>query len=136
MKKHFQFPLSYDDIGKIVGNKDDANYQVEGVLMVKKSIMNNNPELQRTLSYLIFKNVYDEWDSQRPVVVGKDKLLCTCNVSDFSILEKDDSINGLTVIRVKADLNITSDPEYSQEIKRQIKEHKKLQTETNKKYSI
>ena len=142
MKKQFKFPLSFHEIGKILGKEHDVTQDIEGIIMVKKSSFKDDATLKSAIEEQIFKNTFDYWKVNRfgGLVVGKDKLLCSTHVENFSIIEKADSINQMTVIHSQAKISITADPGYTSEIqieRKTQKEEEKLTALLNKKkYSI
>lgn len=116
MKKNkFTFPLSFDDIAKLLGKNDNINTEIEGVIMVKQH--KTNSKMREAIESNIFKNIFDEWNSERSVVVGQNKLLTSVNVLDYDIKEQSPSINNYIVMSIKAKISIDQDPEYAKEMK-------------------
>lgn len=113
-KKNFVFPLSYNDIAKILGKEDETQAEISGIVMVNK--FNTPGETLESIKEQIFKTVYDQWKDEQSVVVGKNKLLCEVDVVDFSITEQAPSIKNLIVMSIKANVMIKQDPSYAQEI--------------------
>ena len=113
-KKNFIFPLSLDDIAKLLGNKDETTNEIEGIVMIKQ--YHTNPQIKESIKEQIFKNVFDEWKSERSVVVGENKLLTTVDLHNFEVKDQASSIENLIVMRVKATISIEQDPDYAKEI--------------------
>ena len=119
MKNNYTFPLSFDDISRLLGKNDEINADLNGVVMVKKSSIKN---LNDAVRDLVFKSVLDEWQSDRGVVVGKDKLLTQVKVLGVEVKEQSLAINNYVVMSIRAQVLIQQDPAYAKE----LKEEKKL----------
>ncbi len=117
MKKNFQLPLSFEEIGLILGKNSENSQDISGVVMVKKSKTKNPDDLKSAIEGQIFKNIFDEWKAQNCVVVGDNQLLTSVKVNNYSILEQQDSINGMTVMKIKANVLVESDPGYIKDLK-------------------
>jgi hypothetical protein len=114
-KKNFIFPLSLDNIADFLGKDDKTTADIEGVVMVKQS--KTNPQIKEAIEEQIFKNVFDEWKSERSVVVGENKLLTVVAVEDYEIKEQAPAIKNFIVMSIKAKVSIEQDPDYAEEIK-------------------
>jgi hypothetical protein len=114
-KKNFIFPLSLDNIADLLGKDDKTTADIEGVVMIKKC--KTNPQIKEAIEEQIFKNVFDEWKSERSVVVGENKLLTVVAVEDYEIKEQAPAIKNFIVMSIKAKVSIEQDPDYAEEIK-------------------
>lgn len=123
-KKNFIFPLSLDDIAKLIGKEDGKTSEIEGVVMVNKN--HTNSQIRESIKEQIFKNVFDEWKFGRSVVVGEDKLLTTVDLQNFEIKDQASSVKSIIVMKVKATILIEQDPEHAQEIKEDKKNKLKM----------
>lgn len=126
-KKNFIFPLSLDDIAKLIGKEYGKTSEIEGVVMVNKN--HTNSQIRESIKEQIFKNVFDQWKFGRSVVVGEDKLLTTVDLQNFEIKDQASSVKSIIVMQVKqvkATILIEQDPEHAQEIKEDKKNKLKM----------
>lgn len=133
-KKNFVFPLSHKDIDKILGKGNETQAEISGIVMVNK--FNTPGQTLESIKEQIFKTVYDQWNDEKSVVVGKDKLLCEVDVVDFSITEQAPSIQNLIVMSIKANVMIKQDPSYAQELNEAQKAEAKQLKEKHKQLGI
>lgn len=120
MKNTKKFPLSFDEIAKMLGNKNEVEPEFEGIVLLKKSQTKSDLLLVKAVSNKVFENVYNVFKSGDGVVVGKDKLLTDARVINCEVKEQADSIEGLVVMRVKVKALIASDPSYAVELKESL----------------
>lgn len=129
-KKNFVFPLSNNDLANILDKEDETQAEIKGIVMVNK--FNTPAETLESIKSQIFKNVYDEWAEKKSVVVGKDKLLCEVDVTNFTVEEQAPSIKNLIVMSIKANIMIKQDPDYAKEVEAEKKYEAEQQREKRK----
>lgn len=121
MKNNKEFPLSLEDINSLLGNNESKEVSLSGFFLLKVKDLENQEKLLSSLSDKIFKVVYDVWNTENGVVVGKDKLLTQAKVIDCEIVDKAEALNGWVAISARLKALIEKDPAYAQELKDEVK---------------
>lgn len=114
MKKNtFNFPLSFNDIAKILDNQSDVAadviLDVEGVILLKKP---SNKTLEDCIEDHIFKNVYEEWKHSRSALAGDNHLLTEVRLLHVDIKEQSKAFKNYQVLHIVAKISIQQEPEF------------------------
>lgn len=117
MSKEYNLPLSLNTLGKILHNTHEASTEIIGTIILPQKCK----DLKESIRGVIFRNVFDVWEKDDGVVVGKDKLLCEVLLEDFKILEEAKTIQNKKVLMIQANIKIIADPGYTEEIKQEKK---------------